>query len=166
MMRNRYSKLLLALPALVIGTGTLQATATLAAPSVTTLALTCDTVLGPGGSQPVGIKLASGSTALTVAVTAVSGSTVLANGGGILLPSSTSVTSSASYTNFSFVANPGCKGASFGTNSITLTFTPPSPGAAVTVAATLTVTSNGGTTSVSALAPSPSSVNLSCTKTG
>ncbi len=148
MLRTHISKVLPVL-ALVICAGKMQAV-TLVGP--TTLALTCDTVIGPVPAT-VGITLAAAG-ALNVTATDASSPLIV-----LPSPATISVTSTSSATNFTFSAAAGCKGLVVGTPStVTLTFTP-ATGTAISVTATVTVTNSG-----SALAPSPSPVTLTCTR--
>lgn len=150
-MSRKYSaKVPLAILALAVCTGTVHASASLVA-NPTSLSLACDTVLGPTPAT-IGLTLATGAVAATVSVSAPSGNP-------LVLPSSASVSSTSSPTNFSISIAAGCKGA---TNNqvVVITFTP-NTGTALTVNATLTVTN-----SASALAPSPTAVTLTCTKSG
>jgi uncharacterized protein (TIGR03437 family) len=146
MFRLQFSKILLAVLALAICTGTLQASAVLAGPAGVTL--NCDFSTGPGAAVNVGIKLASGSTSLTVTPSFPAGSPLAA------APGAAPVASSTTAVNFAFNVAAGCAGAYNG-EVVVLTFTPNS-GAALTVNATLSIT---GTPLA---APSSSTVTLNC----
>ena len=151
MPRIHFTKWPLAVLSLALCTGTLHATATLVAnPSAVTLS--CDTVLGATPAT-VGITLASAGSAVNVPVTAPAGPVVLPS------PATQSVGSNVTAVNYTFSVAAGCKGATNG-QVVVLTFTP-GTGTALTVSATLNITN-----SASALAPSPSSVVISCTKNG
>lgn len=151
MSQARFLKVLLAILALVICTGTLQATATLVV-SPTTLPLTCDTLAGPTPGTVAVTLVAAGSESV-VASSSTANVTVTS-------ATSQTVASTSVPVNFTFSAKASCAGAAVGTTTgITLTFTP-TPGTVITVPATLTVTNSG-----SALAPSTTAVNLTCNKT-
>jgi uncharacterized protein (TIGR03437 family) len=151
MSQTRFLKVLLAILALVICTGTLQATATLVV-SPTTLALTCDTIAGPAPGTVAVTLVAAGSESV---VASSSSANVIITSAATQTVASTSVP-----VNFIFSAKASCAGATVGTTTgITLTFTP-TPGTVITVAATLTVTNSG-----SALMPSTTAVTLTCNKT-
>jgi uncharacterized protein (TIGR03437 family) len=150
MSRLRFSKIPFAVLSLACCAGALQAATLVANP--TALTLNCDTVLGPTPAT-VGITLAVAGSAVNVTVTAPAGPVVLPS------PAVLSVGSTSVATSFAFSVAAGCKGATNG-QVVVLTFTP-STGTLLTVNATLNITNSG-----SALAPSPSSVFITCTKTG
>ncbi len=156
MFRIHFSKALLAVLALAICTGTLQAATLVAAP--TSITLTCDTVLGPGPAVNVGITLAAAGVALNVtpSVPAVALPAV----SPIVVPGIASVGSTTVPVNFAFSMKPGCQGGTNG-QTVTITFTP-AAGTALTLTATLSITTANG----SALAPSPSAVTITCIKAG
>jgi len=157
MSQMRFLKVLLAILALVICTGSLQATATLVA-NPTSLTLNCDTFSGPTAA-PVGITLAAAGSALNVTVTASAGLSS-ASGGPVVLPSPAqlAVNSTTVATSFSFIIAPGCKGTVPG-GTLQLTFTP-TTGTALVVPVTLSIVTSHG----SALVPSPSSLSFTCNK--
>jgi uncharacterized protein (TIGR03437 family) len=161
MSQTRSLKVLLAILALVICTGTPLAAVTLTS-SISTLPLTCDTLAGPTAVS-VGIKLATaGASAQNVTVTAATGLAV-ASGGPLVMPSTTVLSVNVNtFTNFSFTIAAGCKGTVPG-SPLSLTFNPttPSTGGQITVPVTFAITTSNG----SALSPSPSSVTFTCNKT-
>jgi large repetitive protein len=160
MFRIHVSTIPLALLAFGICTGSLQATGSSLVASPASITLTCDTVLGPN-PVTVGIVLASGATAGNVTVTATAGTAATT---AIVLPSPAvqNVSSTTVPTNFTFNMAAGCKGVTAAT-SLTLTFTLVGGATPLTVATAMgAITTASGT----ALAPSPSSVILSCTKSG
>lgn len=157
MMRTHYPKVLLALLALAICTGTLQAAVTIGA-SVTTgttaaFTLKCDTLLGPTPVQ-VGVKLLSGTTSTVVNLSSSQSYVVL---------SSPTVTtnSSTNYTYFTVSAAPGCKGipttGSVANATITL-----APGGIAANGVVVTAAVADATASASALQPQASSVTITC----
>lgn len=152
MSRLKFLNTPLVVLALLFGGGSLHAAATLAA-NPTSLTLSCDTVLGSTPAT-VGITLAAAGSAVNVTVSEPNGSPVV-----LPSPVSQSVSSTSVAVNYTFSVPAGCKGATNG-QTVALTFTP-STGTALVVTATLNITS-----SASALAPSPSSVLLTCTKNG
>jgi trimeric autotransporter adhesin len=118
------------------------------------IALTCDTILGPGPAQPVNIKLAGGSSPVSVTVTAASLPGVLP------ITATQSVTSSSTATVFNFQAPAGCAGITSNPQIVALTFTAGGvSGPTIAVNAVITVTG-------SSLTVSPSAVSLSCNKSG
>jgi uncharacterized protein (TIGR03437 family) len=163
MSRFDFSKLPLAVLALATFAGTLHATAGLTtAPGA--IALTCDTVLGPT-PLPVVVSLIALATSGPVVVSAAAGTgavnAVTVN--SLTFPQTTASVAAtpAAGTTVTLSMQPGCKNAAVGTSNVSITFTPPVSAGAITILATLTVTSTG-----SALAPSPSAVNLTCTRAG
>jgi len=156
MSQIRSLKVLLAILALVICTGTLQATATLVA-NPTSLTLNCDTLAGPTAVS-VGITLAASGSAISVTPSGSAGLSS-ASSGPVVIPAAATVNSTTVATNFSFTIAPGCKGTvPAGTLSITFT---PATGTALVVPVTVNITTSNG----SALVPSPSSVTFTCNKT-
>ena len=161
MMRTHYAKVLLALLALAICTGTLQAAVTIGA-SVTTgttaaFTLKCDTVLGPTPVQ-VGVKLLSGSN--STAVTVSSNQTyVVING---LAGTSVTTASSTAYTYFTVSAAPGCKGIpTSGTAAANATITLAPLGVAANGVVVTAGVANA-TATASALQPATGSVTVTC----
>ena len=156
MSRAYFSKIPLALLALAISTGTMHATATIQS-NPSSIALTCDTVLGPTPLSVAVTLVSAGSATLVTVTSAVTTSTTVANAPttAVTLPAAANTG-----TSFIFAMAPGCKTASVGVSQMTITFTPAS-GTGFSVTATLTVTASG-----TALAPSPSAVSLTCTKSG
>jgi uncharacterized protein (TIGR03437 family) len=158
MSRIHFTRIPLAVLALAISAGAAHAASLVANPA--TLTLTCDTVLGPN-PVTVGITLAAGATTGNVTVTATAG-TAATNAVVLPSPAVLSVSSTTVATNFTFNMAAGCKGVTAAT-ALTLTFTLAGGTTPLTVATTMgTIT----TTSGSALAPSPSSVLVLCTKSG
>jgi uncharacterized protein (TIGR03437 family) len=161
MSRIRFSKLLLALPALVIFTGTLQAVTTISfspAPTANTITLTCDVVSGANPVVNVPVIASAAATAVSASVTTGQGVVALQSDDKTLLTTSQSVGLSA--VNFGFRLGAGCRGATSG-SSVTITFT-------ATSVSPISVTANivlANTTST-ALTASASSVTLACTKGG
>ena len=151
MSQARFLKVLLAILALVICTGTLQAATATLTSNPTALNLTCDTLIG---APPVTIALASVSVS-NGNVTPTLSSTLT---GLIALPGSASVGANPTPTNFVFSATAGCKGMTVGTTTGTVTFTP-TTGTALVVNLSLIVTNSG-----TALAATPSPVTLTCTR--
>ena len=153
------------------GTGfTLTATITITSPTIAPtpataggIQLNCDTVLGPTPAS-VGIMLASAG---SLNVTAGAAAASIYPTGPLVLPSpptkSVTGTTAATAASFSFSLAPGCAGASVGTSTLPLTFTPSGAGSTdpITVIATLNVTNSG-----SALVISPNPVTITCTKSG
>jgi len=141
MFRIGFSKIWLAMLALVLGTGHLQA-ATLAA-NPTSLTLNCDTVGGPVAGT-IGITLvAAGSFSVTASS---SSAAVTVSGSATQTVNSTTVAK-----NFSFTMAAGCANAT-NNQQVTLTFAP-TGGTNLTVTATLHITSppiavSGGATSI------------------
>lgn len=152
MSQIRFLKVLLAILALVICTGTMQAAATLTS-NPASLALTCDTLLG---APPVTIALTSVSVSNgTVTPGLLSASLT----GLVVLPGVATVGANPTPTSFIFSATPGCKGMTVGTTTGTVTFTP-NPGTALVVNVSLIVT-NSGTALVT-----PASITINCTRSG
>ena len=151
MSQARFLKVLLAILALVICTGTLQAATATLTSNPTALNLTCDTLIG---APPVTIALASVSVSNGNVTPTLSGTLT----GLIALPGSASVGANPTPTNFVFSATPGCKGMTVGTTTGTVTFTP-TTGTALVVNLSLIVTNSG-----TALAATPSPVTLTCTR--
>ncbi len=142
--RTHFFKVLLAVLALAICTGAVQA-ATLVGPT-SAITLSCDTVTGAVPTL-VGIKLAAtGSLTVTPSITA--GATAMANA-----PSAATVASTTNAVNFSFSVAAGCANATNG-QQVTLTFTP-NTGTALSVNATITVTGP-------ALVSNATTIALSC----
>lgn len=150
MSQIRFLKVLLAILALVICTGTMQAAATLTS-NPASLSLTCDTLIG---APPVTIALTSVSTSNGNVVPTLSSTLT----GLVALPGSASVGANPTPTNFVFSATPGCKGMTVGTTTGTVTFTP-TTGTALIVNLSLIITNSG-----TALAATPSPVTLTCTR--
>ena len=156
MSRIRFLKVLLAILALVICTGTMQAaTATLVA-SPASLSLTCDTLIG-APQVTIGLTAVSASNG-NVSVAGSAG--LAAPTGPVVLAGAASVASTTVPTNFVFSAQPGCKGATVGTTTGTVTFTP-TTGTALVVNVSLVVTASGNP-----LAASPSPATINCTRSG
>jgi uncharacterized protein (TIGR03437 family) len=129
MIRTHFYKILLAVLALAICTGTMQAASTtLAAANPTTLTLTCDLSTGITTSQNVTISLLAGqTTSQAVTVTESTGT------GPITVPASQTVTSSGGKTfALGMTTATGCGTATQG-QQITMTFTPLTGGAVTTV---------------------------------
>ncbi len=142
--RTHFFKVLLAVLALAICTGAMQA-ATLVGPT-SAITLSCDTVTGPVPTL-VGIKLgATGSLTVTPSISV--GATAMANA-----PSPATVASTTAAVNFSFSVAAGCANATNG-QQVSLTFTP-NTGTALTVNATIAVTGP-------ALVSNASTIALSC----
>ncbi len=155
MSQIRFLKVLLAILALVICTGTLQATGAALVANPTSFSLTCDTLIG---APPVTIGITAVAAADYGTITFAVSSTLT---GLIAVPGSQAVGSTTVPTNFVFSATAGCKGMSVGTTTGTVTFT--SSGASTSgliVNVSLIVTNTGN-----ALV-TPSSVTLTCTKNG
>jgi uncharacterized protein (TIGR03437 family) len=117
---------------------TVNATITVTGPalvsSATGIALSCDVVGGPGAAQQVGIKLKSANS-YTVTPTATPS-------GIVVMAAPQTITSTSTYSNFSFTVVGGCGGATPG-QQIPIVFTPTNAngtGTAITVTATITVT--------------------------
>lgn len=164
MSQMRFLKVLLAILALVICTGTLQATATIVGPA--SITLSCDTLAGPS-TTTVNITLASGTTPYTVKVTGTSG--LLAPTGPVSFASSytsagLSVTSTSTATVFSVTMAPGCQGTVPG-GTPQLIFTPTGSTGTVGTVLNIPVVINITTSNGSALVPSPSSLTFTCNKT-
>jgi uncharacterized protein (TIGR03437 family) len=155
-------RILLAVLALVICTGTIQASGNLLTPTLTvTSALKCDTNTGPAGSATVKITAASAtaSNIITVSLgTLPAGITVTLSAGAVAL---NSATASATYT---VTATAGCAGTTLGTYAPTLPFKAAVGAGAASADATqaLSIAVTAGATSP--LVASPSSVTISCTK--
>lgn len=156
MSRKFLVKALLAVSGLAICSGTLEATSTITT-TTTSVALTCDTVAGPGSAVLVPVTLVAAGSSVTVTPTITAN---MSSPGPVVMPSAASVTSTSVATNFSFSIAAGCKGFVPGTTptSGTITFTPTS-GTAITVPVTLTVT-YGNT----ALTPSATTLSFTCLK--
>lgn len=155
-------KVLLAILALGICTGTLQATATLVA-NPTTLTLNCDTSTGPV-SGTVGITLYASGSALNVTVTASTG--LASPSGPVVMPGTVqhSVGSTSAAVNYTFTMQAGCAG-TVPSGTTQLTFTPyTSTGTATGTALNVPVVLNI-THTTSALSPSVSSLNFTCNTT-
>jgi len=172
MSQSRSLKVLLAILALVICTGTMQAAAVLSGPAG--IALVCDTATGAAVVN-VPIALVSGTTALLTKVTSSAGlAAVLTSGiptsGGPVVITATDISAGRNVTSttatvastFSFSIAPGCMGTLPVTTAPNtgLTFTP-STGQALFIPVTMTITTSNG----SALVPSPSSLSFTCNKT-
>ncbi len=142
--RTHFFKVLLAVLALAICTGAMQA-ATLIGPT-SAITLSCDTVTGPVPTL-VGIKLAA-TGSLTVTPSISVGATAMANP-----PSAATVASTTTAVNFSFSVAAGCANATNG-QQVSLTFTP-NTGTALTVNATIAVTGP-------ALVSNATTIPLSC----
>lgn len=175
MMRKYYVKVLLALLALAICTGTLQAVTTPLALSSTTLpTLTCDIAAGPT-PVTVGVTLVKNTVGTyTVYATGASSGLVTVVGGtsaGQTLVGATSGTTwSANTVYFTFVLPNGCEGMTTA-SSTTFTFTPYLVVAGQSPAVQPVLTTSAATISaptsltLSPLAPTPSAVTLTCVKT-
>jgi len=116
------------------------------------ITLNCDTVLGPTATS-IGLTLPSVGSALTVTGASPAATVVLAP------PGSNSVGSTTVPVVWGVHGAAGCKGW-VNAATVALTFTP-SSGQALTVTATLALTNSG-----TALAASPSSITITCPKTG
>lgn len=131
MPRIRSLNVLLAVLALAICTGTLQAAIT-TSPSVSAIALTCDLVNGPGAAQSVGIVLtAAGSASVTASVPA--------NSPVAITTATQTVASTTAPVTFQFKVAAGCAGVTTSPQAVTITFTP-ATGSAITVQANITIT--------------------------
>lgn len=145
MMRKYYAKILLALLALAICTGTLQAASSLKG-SVTAVTLTCDSVTGPVPVQ-IGIELAAAGNPQSVTLTLPT---------GVVSPGNVQTgVNATTWTYFTVSARQNCN---YSPGAVTLSFNY-TGGTALTVNATLAAptTANG-----SALMPSPSTVSFTC----
>jgi uncharacterized protein (TIGR03437 family) len=135
-------------------TATITITNWIVASPTPSIALTCDTVQGPGSPVPVNIKLAGGSSPVSVTVTAPSLP-------GVLPATATqTVSSSTAATPFNFQAPAICAGITTSPMTVPLVFTAGgASGPSVSVNAIITLTG-------SLVTVSPSSVSLSCNKGG
>lgn len=153
MYTNHFSKTLLPVGLALAFCGAMLQGATLVQSPVTTITISCDTVLGPAPAVNVGIVLgAAGTLTVTPTVTGAAAAAVVA-------PAAQSVTSTTVATNFAFRMAAGCKGGTNG-QTVVLNFTP-SAGTALTINATLAITNTA-----TALATSPSPVIITCQKAG
>ncbi|MDR3702245.1 MAG: putative Ig domain-containing protein [Candidatus Sulfopaludibacter sp.] len=131
--------------------------------SASTIALSCDMVAGPGSPQQVGMKLKSANSYSVTPTASPSGI--------VVMPVAQTITSTSSYTNFSFAVIGGCGGATNG-QQIPIVFTPTNAsgtGSTITVTATITVTvptlasaqaSGIGVSCDTVLGPTPATIGL------
>jgi len=157
MSQRRFLKVLLATLALVICTGTLQASGAAAAlvANPASLSLTCDTLIG---APPVTVGITAAAAADYGSITMVASSTLT---GLVVIPGVQSVSSTTTPTNFVFSATAGCKGMTVGTTTGTVTFTSSGASSSGLIVNVSLVVTNSGTALVT-----PSSVTLTCTKNG
>ena len=167
MMRTHFRKFSLAVLALAICTGTIQAAATISvSPAIAgnAITLTCDAVSGATPIVNVGIVSTAASTAVTVSMAAVAPAVGTQGIIGLQSDDKTLLVANAqsvgtTSVNFGFKLSNACKNAVTG-SVVNLTFAAGSSTA--TVAATVNVT-NATSTSLTA---APSSITLTCTKNG
>jgi uncharacterized protein (TIGR03437 family) len=137
---------------------TVTATISLTSPALVSsvgagITLSCDTVLGP---TPVNIGITTAASATSYTVTGASGASTVV----VVAPSSNTVSSTTVPVVWTLHGAAGCKGWVSGA-TVPLTFTPSAGAQVLNVTATLALTNSG-----TALAASPSSVTVTCTKTG
>ena len=157
-LRFRTSKVFCALIALTASMGTMQATNLLTA--TTPVSLTCSTTAGLGASASIVVKPVTALTgANTIAVTFANpggGLVVTAPVGGTTL----NAANSAAGITYTVNLSPGCVGSPAGSSTPTIQFkSNGNTDVVVTANATVTATT-------SALVPAPSTVALTCTKSG
>ena len=155
MSQIRFLKVLLAILALVICTGTLQATGAALVANPASLSLTCDTLIG---APPVTIGITAVAAADYGTITFALSSTLT---GLVAVPGSQAVGSTTVPTNFVFSATAGCKGMSVGTTTGTVTFTSSGASTSGLIVNVSLIVTNSGNALVT-----PSSVTLTCTKNG
>ena len=154
MFQKHCFKYLLAALALTISAGGLQAAVTPLVGSATAVTLTCDTVTGPVAVN-IPIKLVAAGPAITVAVSATTGSTLLGP-----MPAPAVVSSTTTATNFRISYAAGCPAK--GAVVIALAFTPTNGGNLTALAQAITIGTITNTTS--ALVVSPAAVTVTCDK--
>ncbi|HEV2448238.1 MAG TPA: hypothetical protein VGS58_20040, partial [Candidatus Sulfopaludibacter sp.] len=145
--------LFLAVLALAICTGTLQAGSVVTVPSTVAtsgIALTCDASGVANTAVPVYINLASGSTGLSVTATAAALPAILPSPA-----TKTVISSTGAGTQFNFTAPTGCAGITSSPMTVTINFQV-SNVTQVAVTATITVVNPPLS------APSPNSITLAC----
>ena len=160
MMRTHFRTFFLAVLALAICTGTLQATIS-TNPNITAITLNCDAVSGLAPVQYVGIQASAANTSVSVAMTPVAPATTAqgivatqADGKTALVGNAQTVGTTA--VNFGFHLGQACKGATNG-SQVSLVFSA-SGATNVTVTATIALTSTAGTS----LTASTNAVTLTC----
>lgn len=142
MKRIRFLKMLLAVLALAICTGTMHAAAAFTPPSA--IGLTCNTGTGPAQvATAINVKLLAAGSALTGHITS-------SPSGVLVLPPDASVSSTTANTAFNVNTNPDCAGAYNG-EVVTVTIAP-TTGVLTSVSVAVTITVTGPTVLTSAQA--------------
>jgi len=165
MKRHLLSGIPLAVLALAIFTGTLQA-ATFAVQTGAPTTITCDTVLGLSANTVVSITLATAATASQNALATVTAGTTGTPGNPLavtVVTGSTSVPNSTNYVPFQFKMQPGCKNAVDGA-TLNFVFTGSLGGASAALSVPIVMHVTGS--SATALSLSPSALTVQCTRAG